>query len=56
MNNENITRVRIALTMCFVSIITLLFGVSPSYAMQTKDLIVYNNNILYINKYIKIIE
>jgi len=56
MNNENIARIRIALTMCLVSIITMLFGVSPSHALQAKELIVYNKNILYINKYINLVN
>ena len=55
MNNENIARIRIALGMCFVSIITLLFGINSSSATQLKENLVYNKNILYINKYINIV-
>ena len=56
MNNENIARIRIALGMCFVSIITLLFGINSSSATQLKENLVYNKNILYINKYINIVN
>jgi len=56
MNNENMARIRIALGMCFVTIITLLFGVQPASAVHAKELIVYNKNILYINKYINLVN
>jgi len=56
MNNENIARIRIALGMVFVSIITLLFGVNNAEATQLKEMMVYNRNILYINKYVNIVN
>jgi hypothetical protein len=37
--------------MVFVSIITLLFGINNVEAAQLKENIVYNKNILYINKF-----
>ena len=42
--------------MVFVSIITLLFGINNAEAAQLKENIVYNKNILYINKYINIVN
>jgi len=51
MNNENKARIRTAWTMVFVSIITLLFGINSEAHAQMKEVIVYNKNILYINKY-----
>jgi hypothetical protein len=51
MNNENIARINTVWTMIFVMIITLIFGeISPAQA-SVKEMIVYNKNILYINKY-----
>jgi len=51
MNNENIARINTVWTMIFVMIITLIFGeISPAQASM-KEMIVYNKNILYINKY-----
>jgi hypothetical protein len=39
-----------------VMIITLIFGVNPEAHAQMKEVIVYNKNILYINKYINIVN
>jgi len=51
MNNENKVRIRTALVMVYVSIITLLFGINSEAHAQMKEAIVYNRNILYINKF-----
>jgi hypothetical protein len=51
MNNENKTRIRTAWTMVCVSILTMLFGINSEAHAQMKEAIVYNKNILYINKY-----
>jgi len=51
MNNENIARIRTVWTMIGVMIITLLFGVNSEAHASIKEMIVYNKNILYINKY-----
>lgn len=51
MNNENKARIRTVWTMVGVSILTLIFGIEPSAHAQMKEVIVYNKNILYINKY-----
>ena len=51
MNNENKARIRTVWTMTFVSIITMLFGVNSEAQAAMKDAIVYNRNIIYINKY-----
>ena len=56
MNNENKARIRTVWTMIGVSIITMLFGVNPVHAAQMKELVVYNKNILYINKYINLVN
>ena len=56
MNNENKVRIRTALVMVYVSIITLLFGINSEAHAQMKEMIVYNKNILYINKYINIVN
>ena len=48
MNNENKVRIRTALVMVYVSIITLLFGINSEAHAQMKEMIVYNKNILYI--------
>lgn len=51
MNNENKVRIRTVWTMICVMIITLIFGeISPAQA-GLKEMIVYNKNILYINKF-----
>jgi len=51
MNNENRIRIRTVWTMVCVSILTLLFGVNQEAHAQMQNMIVYNKNILYINKY-----
>jgi hypothetical protein len=51
MNNENKVRMRTVWLMIYVSIITLLFGINSEAHAQIKEMIVYNKNILYINKY-----
>jgi len=56
MNNENKARIRTVWTMIGVSIITMLFGVNPVHAAQMKELVVYNKNILYINKYTNLVN
>lgn len=51
MNNENKARIKTVWAMISVMILTLVFGdISPAHA-QLKEIIVYNKNILYINKY-----
>jgi hypothetical protein len=56
MNNENKARIRTVWLSICVSIITLLFGVnSPAHAL-TAQTIVYNKNILYINKFVNIVN
>lgn len=42
--------------MVFVSIITLLFGINSEAQAAMKETMVYNRNILYINKYINIVN
>jgi hypothetical protein len=56
MNNENKTRIRTAWTMVCVSILTLLFGINSEAHAQMKEMIVYNKNILYINKYTNLVN
>jgi len=56
MNNENRTRIRTAWTMISVMIITLIFGVNSKVYALTAPTIVYNKNILYINKYINLVN
>jgi hypothetical protein len=51
MNNENKARIRTLWTMICVMILTLLFGVDQQAHAAMKEMIVYNKNILYINKY-----
>ena len=51
MNNENKVRIRTALVMVYVTIITMLFGINSEAQAQMKEMIVYNKNILYINKF-----
>jgi hypothetical protein len=51
MNNENKVRMRTALVMIYVTIITMLFGINSEAQAQMKEMIVYNKNILYINKF-----
>ena len=56
MNNENKTRIRITWTMVCVTILTLLFGVNTTAEALTAETIVYNSNILYINKYSNLVN
>lgn len=56
MNNENKARIRTVWLSVCVSIITLLFGVNPSAHALTAQTIVYNKNILYINKFVNIVN
>lgn len=51
MNNENKTTIRTTWTMIGVMIITLISGVNQQVHALPAPKIVYNNNILYINKY-----
>jgi len=53
MNNENIARTRIKTvwTAISVMIFTLLFGINSEAHASMKEMIVYNKNMLYINKY-----
>ena len=53
MNNENKTRIRTAWTMICVMILTMFFGTESTAHAQMQESIVYNKNILYINKYKK---
>ena len=56
MNNENKTRIRTTWTMVCVMILTLFFGVNSEAHALTAETIVYNKNILYINKYINLVN
>lgn len=56
MNNENKTRIRTAWTMICVMILTMFFGTESTAHAQMQESIVYNKNILYINKYINIVN
>ena len=58
MNNMNKARIsiRTVWTMTIVTILTMLFGVNHSEAAQIKEMIVYNKNILYINKYTNLVN
>ena len=51
MNNMNKARIRTLWLMICVSILTLIFGIDSQANAQIKEMIVYNKNILYINKY-----
>ena len=51
MNNENKARIRTAWTMICVMILTLIFGIDSQAHAAMKEAIVYNKNILYINKF-----
>lgn len=55
MNNENIVRIRIALGMALVTLLTLVFGVSPASALHAKQLIAYNENVIYLSKYVNLV-
>jgi hypothetical protein len=51
MNNENKARWKFGLGVAFVSILTLIFGeIQPAQA-QMQTTVMYNRNILYINKF-----
>jgi hypothetical protein len=56
MNNENKTRIRTTWLMIGVSIITMIFGINTAHAAQMQEAIVYNKNILYINKYTNLVN
>ena len=56
MNNENKARIRTTWLMICVSIITMLFGVNSEAHALTAPTVVYNNNILYINKYTNLVN
>ena len=51
MNNMNKARIRTVWLMIGVSILTLIFGIETPANAQIKEMIVYNKNILYINKF-----
>jgi len=51
MNNMNKARIRTVWLMIGVSILTLIFGIDSQANAQIKEMIVYNKNILYINKF-----
>lgn len=56
MNNENKARWKFGLTAAFVSILTLIFGeIQPAQA-QMKESVMYNRHILYVNKYVNIVN
>jgi hypothetical protein len=56
MNNENITSIKTVWIMVCVSILTLFFGVNTKVHALTAPTIVYNKNILYINKYVNLVN
>jgi len=56
MNNENIARIRTAWTMVGVMILTLFFGANSEVHALPAIKIVYNKNILYINKFINLVN
>ena len=51
MNNENKARIKTVWAMISVSILTMIFGIDSQAHAQMKEVIVYNKNILYINKF-----
>ena len=51
MNNENKARIKTVWAMIGVSILTMIFGIDSQAHAQMKEVIVYNKNILYINKF-----
>jgi hypothetical protein len=55
MNKARIS-IRTVWTTIIVTILTMLFGINPSHAAQMKEMIVYNKNILYINKYTNLVN
>jgi len=56
MNNENKARIRTVWTMVGVTILTLISGINSSVHALTAQTIVYNKNILYINKYTNLVN
>ena len=57
MNNMNIARIRTVWTMIGVSILTLFFGFTPQSAHAiTAPTISYSSDVLYINKYINLVN
>jgi hypothetical protein len=56
MNNENKARIRIVWTMVFTAIVGLLFGVDSSAQAQMKESMSYSKSILYVNKYVNIVN
>ena len=56
MNNENKARIRTVWTMVGVTILTLISGINSSVHTLTAPTIVYNKNILYINKYTNLVN
>ena len=56
MNNENKARIRTVWTMVGVTILTLISGINSSVHALTAPTIVYNKNILYINKYTNLVN
>jgi len=56
MNNMNKARIRTVWTMVGVTILTLISGINSSVHALTAQTIVYNKNILYINKYTNLVN
>jgi hypothetical protein len=57
MNNMNKARIRTAWTMICVSILTLMFGLNTEQAHAlTAPTISYSSDVLYINKYINLVN
>jgi hypothetical protein len=56
MNNENKARIRTIWTMVCVMILTLFFGGNYEAHAITAQTMVYNKNILYINKYVNLVN
>ena len=56
MNNMNKARIRTVWLMIGVSILTLIFGIETPANAQIKEMIVYNKNILYINKFTNLVN
>jgi hypothetical protein len=51
MNNENKARIRSAVFMVYVTILTMLFGINSEAHAEIRKAMVYNKYIIYINKY-----
>lgn len=51
MNNENKARIRTVWIMIISSILTMMFGINQEAHANIKEMIVYNKNMLYINKF-----